>query len=122
MCSRSAIKTTGAVLLLGVTLSGCSDIYYDRRDTVSLHSGEAMAANRVTMMIDPWPKVSGNRNIAYDGEKAASAAERYRTGRVIPPVSATTSSAAYAQQQQQPQQQQSSGQSAAAPAPGSPIK
>ena len=44
-----------------------------------------MAANRVTHMIDPWPPASGNRNIAYSGEKAAIAAERYRTGRVIPP-------------------------------------
>ena len=43
---------------------------------------------------------SGNRNIAYNGEKAAVAAERYRTGRVIPPVNATTSSAAYAGAQQ----------------------
>jgi hypothetical protein len=47
-------------------------------------------------MIDPWPVASGRRNIAYSGEKAATAAERYRTGRVIPPVNATTSSAAYA--------------------------
>ena len=63
-----------------------------------------MAANRVTQMIDPWPAASGQRNIAYSGEKAATAAERYRTGHVIPPVNATTSSAPYvaAQQQAQP--------------------
>ena len=66
-------------------------------------AGDAMAANRVTQMIDPWPPASGNRNIAYNGEKAAVAAERYRTGQVIPPVNATTSSAAYAQAQQQAQ-------------------
>ena len=77
--------------------------YFDRRDTITLHSGEAMAANRVTQMIDPWPVASGRRNIAYSGEKAATAAERYRTGRVIPPVNATTSSAAYAAAQQQAQ-------------------
>jgi hypothetical protein len=62
-----------------------------------------MAANRVTQMIDPWPAASGNRNIAYNGEKAAVAAERYRTGRVIPPVNVTTSSAAYVAAQQQAQ-------------------
>jgi hypothetical protein len=88
---------------LAVTLAGCSDVYYDRRDTLTLHSGEAMAANRVTMTIDPWPAASGDRNIAYNGVKAATAAERYRTGRVIPPVNATTSSAAYAAAQQQAQ-------------------
>jgi hypothetical protein len=97
MWSRSAIKVTGAALLLGVTLSGCSDIYFERRDTVSVVSGEAMAANRVTHMIDPWPRASGNRNIAYNGEKAALAAECYRTGRVTTPIGATTSSAQYAQ-------------------------
>jgi hypothetical protein len=91
------------VALFGALLGGCSEYYFDRRDTVSLHSGEAMAANRVTHMIDPWPPASGRRNIAYNGEKAAVAAERYRTGRIIPPVNATTSSAAYTQAQQQAQ-------------------
>ena len=95
MFSRSVIKAIGAAALLGATLGGCSE-YFDRRDTISLHSGEAMAANRVTMMIDPWPAASGRRNIAYNGEKAARASERYRTGKVIAPVSMTTSSAAYA--------------------------
>ena len=103
MCSRSVTRTIGAAALLGAMLGGCSEYYFDRRDTVSLHSGEAMAANRVTQMIDPWPAASGRRNIAYSGEKAAIASERYRTGRIIPPVNATTSSAAYAAAQQQAQ-------------------
>ena len=103
MLSPSATKAAAAAVLLGAMLGGCSDIYFDRRDTVALHSGEAMAANRVTMTIDPWSPASGNRNIATNGEKAATAAERYRTGRVIPPVNATTSSAAYAAAQQQVQ-------------------
>jgi hypothetical protein len=84
-------------------LGGCSENYFDRRDTVTLYSGEAMAANRVTQTIDPWPVASGNRNIAYNGEKAAVASERYRTGRIIPPVSALTSSTyGQAAPQQQP--------------------
>ena len=100
MCFRSATRTIAAAVLLGAMLAGCSEYYFDRRDTVTLYSGEAMAANRVTQMIDPWPAASGQRNIAYNGEKAATASERYRTGRVIPPVNATTSSAAYAAAQQ----------------------
>jgi hypothetical protein len=64
---------------------------------MSVVSGEAQATNRVTQMIDPWPAASGQRNIAYSGEKAVIAADRYRTGRVIPPVSAMTSSAGYNQ-------------------------
>jgi len=108
MCSVSVTKTISAAVLLGVMLGGCSDLYWDRRDTVTLHSGEAMAANVVTETIDPWSKASGNRNIAYSGEKAAVAAERYRSGRIIPPVNATTSSASYAAAQQQAQSTQNS--------------
>ena len=115
MCFQSATRTIVAAALLGTMLSGCSEYYFDRRDTVSLHSGESMATNRVTMMIDPWPAASGQRNIAYNGEKAATASERYRTGRVIPPVNATTSSAAQIAAQQQAQ---STANSQASSAPG----
>jgi hypothetical protein len=93
MCSRSAIKVASAALLLGVVLGGCSDIYFDRRDGVSIVSGDAQATNRVAHMIDPWSPASGRRNIAYSGERAQLAAECYRTGRVIKPVSSTTSTA-----------------------------
>jgi hypothetical protein len=89
-------------VLLGAILGGCSE-YLDRRDPIMPHSGEAVAANRVAHMIDPWPPASARRSIAYNGEKAATAAERYRTGKVIPPVNATTSSAAYAAAAQQAQ-------------------
>jgi hypothetical protein len=122
VCSRSATKAlVQSVLLgttLGVTLGGCSDLYFDRRDTISLASGEAMAANRATLAIDPWPAASGRNNIAYNGEKAEVAAERYRTGRVIPPVNATTSSAAYSHAAQQAQSTANS-QASSAPNGGS---
>ena len=97
MWFRRATRTLTVVSLLGVTLGGCNDLYYARRDTMSLVSGESMAANRATHTIDPWSPASGRRAIAYNGEKAQAASERYRTGRVIPPVSFTTSSAGYVQ-------------------------
>ena len=122
MCSGSATRAVAAVALFGALLSGllggCSEYYFDRRDTITPHSGEAMAANRVTHMIDPWPAASGQRNIAYNGEKAAVAAERYRTGRIIPPVNATTSSAAYTQAAQQAQSTANT-QASSAPSAGS---
>lgn len=118
MCSASATRTIIVAATLGAMLGGCSDLYWDRRDTVTLHSGEASATNRITHMIDPWSAASGNRNIAYSGEKAAMAAERYRTGRVIPPVNATTSSASYAAAQQQAQSTQNSQNNAAPNAGG----
>ena len=114
MSSPSRIKPATVLALFGIAafglmLTGCSDVYFDRRETVSLHSGDAMAANRVTHTIDPWSPASANRNIAYNGEKMQTAHERYRTGRVIPPVNATTSSS------------YSPTQAAAPPAPSSPA-
>jgi hypothetical protein len=103
MCFQSATRTIVATALLAAMLGGCSEYYFDRRDGITVYSGDAMATNRVTQMIDPWPVASGRRDIAYSGEKAATAAERYRTGRVIPPVNVTTSSAAYVAAQQQAQ-------------------
>ena len=97
MSFRRATRILTVVSLLGVTLGGCNDLYYARRDPMTLVSGEAMAANRVTHTIDPWSPASGRRTIAYDGEKALTASERYRTGKVIQPVSPTTSSAGYTQ-------------------------
>ncbi len=92
MCSRSRInvKAAAAVLAMGAALAGCSDIYTDRRDMISLAAGEAMAANRVTHTIDPWSPASANRNIAYNGERIQGAAARYRTHTIVRPVSPTS--------------------------------
>lgn len=92
MSSRLAIKAAAAALV-AASLAGCSnDSVLDRREGISLAAGEAVAANRVTMMIDPWPPASANRNIAYNGERMQGAAERYRTHRVVQPISPITSS------------------------------
>jgi hypothetical protein len=111
MSSPSRIKAAGLIgLVLGLVpaMAGCSDLYYDRRETISPSAGDAIAVNRVTHMIDPWSRASGNRDIAFNGEKMQTAVERYRTNRVIPPVNATTSSFAYQQAQQAAQSNASS--------------
>jgi len=76
-------------------LGGCSPYgeYLDRRDTIALSGGNAVATDAVTHMVDPWPLESANRNIAFNGAKMQTAMERYRTGRVIPPRGVGTSSA-----------------------------
>ena len=93
--SRSNMR--GAILALAATtlLGACTDMYLDRRDTVSFAAGDAPAANKVTHMIDPWPIRAGDRNIAFDGERMAAAAERYRTDKVKPLAGSSTSSVKY---------------------------
>jgi hypothetical protein len=83
----------------GTMLAGCSDIYFDRRETIALGADDHIAADQVVQMIDPWPPHSGNRNIAFNGEKMQSAIERYRTNKVIPPVDTSSSSLGYQQAQ-----------------------
>ena len=116
MSFRPGSKVIVSTVLLATLLAGCSDIYYDRRETISVVSGEAMAANRVTHMIDPWPAASGKREIAYSGERMQTAHERYRTGCITKPVNATTSSTGYATDAQQTQCQNNRN-TTGAPAP-----
>jgi len=73
-----------------ITLAGCSE-YLDRRDTIALSGGNAVATNEVSQMVDPWPRASADKNIGFNGAKMESAVERYRTGRVIPPQGIGTS-------------------------------
>src|SRR5262245_15976609 len=94
--SPSNTKVLLLVLAASVTLAGCSDLYYDRRETIAPIAGDAIASNRVAQMVDPWAPHSARQNIAFNGEVMARAHERYREGKVIPPVNATTSSVAYA--------------------------
>jgi hypothetical protein len=85
MLRRVEVTRIGAGLLLAAMLAGCSDIYYDRRDTVSFAAGEANAAAIATQTIDPWPPASADRRIAANGVVVQSAVERYRTCQVIQP-------------------------------------
>lgn len=112
-----AASITG--IALGVSVGGCSDIYYAQRDTIALSAGDAIAANEAEQTVDPWPPQSGNRNIGFNGQKMQSAVERYRTNRVIPPVNATTSSVQGAQPQQAAASNEagSAAPSSASPAP-----
>jgi hypothetical protein len=81
----------GLALTIAVAaLAGCSE-YLDRRDLISIQGGNAMQSDKVTQMVDPWPRYSANRNIAYNGEVIQHAYERYRTGHVTPPSGAGTS-------------------------------
>jgi hypothetical protein len=79
-----------ALVVMFIALAGCSE-YLDRRDTIALSGGNAVATDQVTHMVDPWPRDSANRDIAFNGAKMESAVERYRTNQVIPPQGTGTS-------------------------------
>ena len=87
--SSNTLRTLALALLLAA-LAGCSE-YLDRRETISLGGGDSVAADKVSQMVDPWPRDSANRNIAFDGAKMETAVERYRTNRVISPRGIGTS-------------------------------
>jgi len=87
-----------AVSVAALTASGCTETYLANKDTIAPTSGEAIAINRVTMMVDPWPATSAQRNIAFNGAKMQTAMERYRTNQVYPPQGMNTSGAYQPQQ------------------------
>ena len=104
--SRCASKMSIRIATLGViaatTLAGCSDIYFDRRETVASGAGDAVASNIAVQTVDPWPPNVGNTRISMNGDRAVLAIQRYRYNRVITPRGTGTSDA-YDVQAQQPQ-------------------
>jgi hypothetical protein len=90
--SRTEVACTALVLTATLAAGGCSDIYFDRRETVALGADDHIAVNRVAQMVDPWPYNVANKNIAFSGDRIQPAVERYRRHEIIRPVSPITSS------------------------------
>lgn len=84
--SAALLAAVIATAAFGAALGGCSDMYFDRRDTIALGGGDAVAADEVMQMNDPWPRHSGNTQLAANGQRMQSAIERYRTNNVTQPV------------------------------------
>ncbi len=88
LTTKAPIRIAAAAAVLGTTLlAGCSDLYLDRRDSIAFGAGDAVAANQIQQMYDPWPPHSNNVNYAANGQRMQGAVERYRTNTVTPPVS-----------------------------------
>ena len=120
MSSSARTRTLATIVALGAALGGCADIYYDRRETISLGANDAVETNKVVHMVDPWPRTSVNRQLAFEGERVQTAYERYRHNRVITPVNVTTSSVAYQKAQTDAAAAQMATSNSAAPA--APVK
>src|SRR6185312_8052518 len=102
ICRREAIMSQavnlrrmmlGLLACVSLLTCGCSEIYYGRHDTISLHAGDAVATNIATHTIDVWPAEAGEQRIVSNGQKIQAAVERYRTNKVTQPVG--TSSVGY---------------------------
>ena len=90
------LRILAPVLALGAILGACSsDVYYDRRESLSFHGGDAAETNKVTHIIDPWPRVAANRHLEHDGQRMQRAIERYRTNKTTPLQTTSTSSVSY---------------------------
>ena len=76
-------------LLLALSLSGCNQ-YFERQDPISLGVGNAIAQNKVTHTIDPWPPGSQNPRHATNGARALIATRRYEKNVSIEPEAAPT--------------------------------
>jgi len=83
---NGAQRAVAAAVMLGALLAGCSDIYFDRRESIALGAGDGVAANQVEQMVDPWPPYSNNKNLTFNGERMQRAVECYRIDKVTPPV------------------------------------
>jgi hypothetical protein len=83
-CTSRLVTTLVPALALGAMLGGCSDLYWDRRDSVAFWAGDAPASNVAIHTIDPWPPAAANRHLTANGERMQKAVERYRTNKVTP--------------------------------------
>jgi hypothetical protein len=83
---NGAQRGVAAAVMLGALLAGCSDVYFDRRETIALGAGDAVAANQVEQMVDPWPPNSNNKNLTFNGERMQRAVECYRIDKVTQPL------------------------------------
>lgn len=86
--TRAMARLAAAAIaaMLAATLAACSDTYLARRDTIVLGGGNAVAADQVMQMNDPWPPESRNTALAANGQRMQSAVERYRTNNVTQPI------------------------------------
>lgn len=74
-----------ALLLISVLgVSGCNQ-YFERQDPISLGAGNAIAQNKVTQTINPWPPGSENPRHVSNGARALIAVRRYEKNESIEP-------------------------------------
>lgn len=122
MLFKPGTKAIAIAVMLGVGVAGCSDIYFDRRETVALGAGDGIRTNIATHMVDPWPAHAFNNRIAFNGQRAQAATDRYNRGKVITPVLPTAASKDYQTVQQSAAGQQSATSQSTSATPAAAVK
>jgi hypothetical protein len=79
------------ILLIAVLACGCDPTAYKQSATPFSGYGNSVRHNSAVMIIDPQPASAANTQLDLDGRKAGLAIERYRQGKVIPPLELRTS-------------------------------
>lgn len=80
-----------SVALLAIAATACDATMYRDSATPIAGYGNSVHQNLSVMIIDPQPATAANTEIDFDGRKAGLAIERYREGKVIPPLELRTS-------------------------------
>ena len=60
-------------------LGGCSE-YLSRQDRIAFGAGDAMAANKVVHVNDPWPRDGFDTRPSTMGQRLVPPVQRYRNG------------------------------------------
>jgi hypothetical protein len=81
---RHNSKFSVATVLLAAMLGGCTDLNWDRRDSIAFWAGDAPASNIAIQTIDPWPPAAADRRQRTNGDVMQKAGERYRNNKVTP--------------------------------------
>ena len=79
------------VAFVALAATACDATNYRDSATQVPSYGNAVRQNAAVMIVDPQPASAANTDIDFDGRKAWIAIERYREGKVIPPVELRTS-------------------------------
>jgi hypothetical protein len=75
-------KTAPILAILGLALAGCAV----SQTHLSSDFGSAVRQDTMAQIADPDARYTGDPAPGSDGARVASAQERYRTGKVIPPA------------------------------------
>ena len=82
----SIFRRTVGLASLALTCAACTPEHYlDRRETISLAAGDAVHANMVTHIADPWPRHAFDNRIVHEGEVIQKGVQRLREGKVYDP-------------------------------------